>query len=283
MPCHEKVREGGKEGGEEGGRGGTHRGDVVVDDREGKAFLLNKFHQPPRGMDPGEGGVDGDEEEDGVELLELLQLLLALLPREGDGVPRRLGREGGRARRREGRKVVDGNGVGDGRGSKGGGRDEHPQATFLQAAKGGATSCIIQGGRLAEEDGVAGGDVLEWHAHGCFAACWEGGQEGGREGGKEGTSVCACEKEGGGEGRRKEGGKEGGKEGRTQVVVECIGLGQVLEAHGGEHATIPMQYASKIKSLSFHLQRQGSFPLPIIRKIPLRLFPRGHRQSAGCG
>jgi len=179
--CGATRRQGAREGGREGGGEGTHLSDVVVDDGESESFPLNELHQSPGSMDTGEGGVDVDEEEDRIQLLELLQLLLALLSRERYGIPCRFGREGGRARRREGRKIIDGNSVGHGGGSEGGGRDDYPQPTLLQAAKGGPAHSIIQRGGVTEEEGVAGGDIFERHADGGLAPC-ERGREGGRAG-----------------------------------------------------------------------------------------------------
>mmetsp|Transcript_8626 Transcript_8626/g.24210 ORF Transcript_8626/g.24210 Transcript_8626/m.24210 type:complete len:641 (+) Transcript_8626:437-2359(+) len=140
----------------------------VVDDGGGNVLGLENLKDAAGGVEVGKVVGNAEQDEGGVEVPDLLELVLRLGSVDGDGEADGAG----------GQSPVLGNGIrelheGDGVGEGillqllGGHDDAH--VDLGQSAEGGAGGGVVGGGDFAEEDGIGGGDVLEGHADGGLA------------------------------------------------------------------------------------------------------------------
>ena len=141
----------------------------VVDDGGGDVGRLEDLKDPTGGVEVGHLVGGTEEDEGGVEVFDLLELVLGFGAVDGHGQTNGTGGQG--AVLGDGvLELHEGDGVGEGILLQllGGNDDAH--VDLGQAAEGGAGGGIVGGGDGPEEDGVRGGHVLEGHADGGLAS-----------------------------------------------------------------------------------------------------------------
>lgn len=141
----------------------------VVDDGGGDVGRLEDLEDPAGGVEVGNLVGGTEEDEGGVEVLDLLELVLGFGAVDGHGEADGAGGQG--AVLGDGiLELHEGNGVGEGVLLQLLGGDDDAHVDLGQTAEGGAGGGIVRGGDGPEEDGIRGGHVLEGHADGGLAA-----------------------------------------------------------------------------------------------------------------